>query len=276
MYFILTYLPLMLQLLVFMTPINFNNHLNLYVFYNLAGIAGYLLIVNEYYLLQRKTSYFKSAILMILVFAMRILLLLISQKILTGTFMGDVPQGIYYILFFVPVLIVLVGMLILFFVNKSKWFNKMKGKICVFLKSRYNTIENNNFKQDSKVYMNKKTLILSIYIIVILSGYLSMLFSTNSAIKDFYDVINSKMSEKTSYGELVRYKVYSFDGKTYKIKNAKVNRVFVFCNSKKGAMYVKIKYDENKNVTEGIHNVYAKWYIQKINGKWLVTDINDK
>lgn len=276
MCFILNYLPLMLQLLAFMAPISFNGHLNLYVFYNLAGIAIYLLIVNEYYLLKIKTSYFKSAMLMISVFAMRILLFLISQKILTGTFMGDVPEGVYYILFFVPVLIVIAGTLLLFFVNKSKWFNKIKRKIRDFLKSSCNLSENNDVKQGGKGFIKKKTLILSMYIIAILAGYLAMLFSTDSVIKDFYNVTSSKMSEKTSYGELVKYKVYSFDGGTYKMKSAKVNRVFVFCNSKKGAMYVKIKYDVNKNATESIHDVYAKWYIQNVNGKWLVTDIDEK
>lgn len=118
MYYALNYFPLMLQVLIFIIPINFNKHLALYVFMNLFMIPIYLLIVNQWYFRKEILLYSKSILFMISVIIINILMFMIVHKIKYGTFIGDVPEGIYYIMVFVPVAIILIGTLILYFVNK--------------------------------------------------------------------------------------------------------------------------------------------------------------
>ena len=126
--------------------------------------------------------------------------------------------------------------------------------------------------------MNKKLIIL--YVLIFIIGfYLSILFTTNSVINDFYNIVNNNMTKNIPYGELERYQIPSFDDMTYKKTEAKISRVFVFHNFKKGIMYVKysyIAYDVNGEVITGSTNVYSKWYLEKENGRWIVVDIEEK
>ena len=127
------------------------------------------------------------------------------------------------------------------------------------------------------INMYKKLLIL--FLLIILGSYSAMLFTTNSVINDFYDVVNNDLDESNSYGELERYKVPSFASVTYKETNSKIRRIFVLHNSNKGVMYVKysyIMYDVTGDVITGSTNIFSKWYLKKSGNRWLVTDIDEK
>ena len=125
--------------------------------------------------------------------------------------------------------------------------------------------------------MKKKIVLLCVLILVAI--YFLMLYNTNSVIKDFYSVVNNKMKEDISYGDLEIYKIPSFRGMKYKYTDAKIKRVFVLHNFRRGVMYIKytyIAYDENDVLITGSSEVDSKWYIQKINGRWIVTDIEER
>lgn len=56
-----------------------------------------------------KVFYVQSLIYMVLILFIRVLIFLIMHKIQTGKFIGDIPTELIYILFFIPVAIVIIG-----------------------------------------------------------------------------------------------------------------------------------------------------------------------
>lgn len=126
--------------------------------------------------------------------------------------------------------------------------------------------------------MKKK--LVALFILILIAGYyLAMLCSTNSVIKDFYNVVNNNMDENILYEELKRYKVPLFENITHRNTDTKINRIFVIHNFKKGVMYVKysyIMYDINGKTISGSSNVYSKWSIKKIGRRWTVVDVEEK
>ena len=44
--------------------------------------------------------------------------ILVTHKIQTGYYIGDVPEGIYYLLIGIPIVIIVIGMGIVYFIRK--------------------------------------------------------------------------------------------------------------------------------------------------------------
>ncbi len=63
-------------------------------------------------------SYTKSIICMLSVIVFNVLCFIITHKIQTGYFIGDVPEGIYFLMAGIPVLIIIVGVGIIFLMKK--------------------------------------------------------------------------------------------------------------------------------------------------------------
>ncbi len=102
MYYILNYFPLVIQALIFAIPAAINSNFALFAIYNLLLIPVYLISINIHYLHKKQLSYLRSIAFMI------------SHKLKTGYFIGDVPEQIYYLLFVVPAFIILLGVLIVY------------------------------------------------------------------------------------------------------------------------------------------------------------------
>ena len=77
----------------------------------------YLLCINFNYINKKSITYALSVISMVSVIVARVVITIIFHKIKWGTFIGDVPEGIYYLLIFVPLIIVLIGISIFYFVK---------------------------------------------------------------------------------------------------------------------------------------------------------------
>lgn len=121
MYWILNFIPILAQMYICITAIfahiNYNFDVTLYALLNLLGIPIYLLIINIVYLTHKSISYTSSIICMLATILLNVLVLLVGHKIKYGVFIGDVPEGIYYLLIIVPLIIVLIGIVIFYFVK---------------------------------------------------------------------------------------------------------------------------------------------------------------
>ena len=120
-YWILNFFPVLVQMYICITAIfahiNYNFDATLYASLNLIGIPIYLLIINIVYLVHKSISYTSSIICMLATILLNVLVLLVGHKIKYGVFIGDVPEGIYYVLIIIPSIIVLIGIVIFYFVN---------------------------------------------------------------------------------------------------------------------------------------------------------------
>lgn len=120
-YWILNFIPVLAQMYICITAIfahiNYNFDVTLYALLNLLGIPIYLLIINIVYLVHKSISYTSSIICMLATIILNVLVLLVGHKIKYGVFVGDVPEGIYYVLIIIPSIIVLIGIVIFYFVK---------------------------------------------------------------------------------------------------------------------------------------------------------------
>lgn len=116
MYYLLNYAPSILYIVVSMlsTKINFGVFAIIYLF----AQPLYLLIVNIPFIYKKSISYVASIICMLSVIIFNVLYTIIIHKIQTGYFIGDVPEGIYYLMTGVPALLIIVGMGIIFLIKK--------------------------------------------------------------------------------------------------------------------------------------------------------------
>lgn len=121
MYWVLNFIPILVQMYIYITAIfthiNYDFNFATYALLNLLGIPIYLLIINIVYLMRKSISYRSSIICMLATILLNVLVLLISHKIKYGVFIGDVPEGIYYVLIIIPSIIVLIGIVIFYFVK---------------------------------------------------------------------------------------------------------------------------------------------------------------
>lgn len=78
----------------------------------------YLLIVNMPFVYKKSISYVVSIICMLSVIMFNVLYTMLVHKIQTGYFIGDVPEGLYYLMAGIPTLITIVGVGIMFFIKK--------------------------------------------------------------------------------------------------------------------------------------------------------------
>jgi len=124
MYLILNYLPVLAQLFICGTAVfaNFNYNIDfvLYAFLNLFGMPIYLLLINIFCIIRKNISYKLSIICMLTAILLNVLILLISHKITYGVFLGDIPEGIIYLLIIIPSVVVLIGIIFFIFVKRFR------------------------------------------------------------------------------------------------------------------------------------------------------------
>lgn len=124
MYYLLNYLPMLIQMtLVFIHHRNglvFNNDLKLlYIVFLLFATPLYVLLTYRYFRAKKCISLAKDIVFMISVVAFNTFSFMLSNKIKTGYFIGDVPEQIYYLLFGIPATIIVLGALVMYFRHKK-------------------------------------------------------------------------------------------------------------------------------------------------------------
>ena len=112
MYYLLNYAPSILYIIVsmFSIKINFGVFAIIYLF----AQPLYLLIVNILFIYKKSMSYVVSILCMLLVIVFNVLYTMLYNKIQYGYFIGDVPEGIYYLMIGIPTSIIIIGMGIVF------------------------------------------------------------------------------------------------------------------------------------------------------------------
>ena len=119
MYYLLNYIPSIVYIVMFMLPKPITLDAVVYITIYLFIQPLYLLAVNIYFIYQKSISYVVSIICMVSVVIFHILPIMIYNKIKTGYFTGDVPEGVYYLLFFIPFSIIIVGITIAYFIIRK-------------------------------------------------------------------------------------------------------------------------------------------------------------
>ena len=120
MYWMLICLPLIIEVIggvySLHNPIVANRLIWIWV---LIGRPSYLLLVNYLYIKQQKITYIIGLLSVICIICLSVGVILLSHKIKYGVFIGDVPEGIYYLLIGIPTIIILIGMGIIYFLRKK-------------------------------------------------------------------------------------------------------------------------------------------------------------
>ncbi len=78
----------------------------------LIGRQIYLLCINLYYVCKGRVSYIRSMVSMVGIIVLSVGLMLGFHKMQYGTFMGDVPGGVYCLLIIIPSIVVFAGVAI--------------------------------------------------------------------------------------------------------------------------------------------------------------------
>lgn len=120
-----------------------------------------------------------------------------------------------------------------------------------------------------------------VFIIILSVIYILMLHETDCVVEDFVNCIAGNVTQKdVESSELYRYynrsELYD-DG--VRSATANVKRIFVWHNFRHGVMFVKYDceaFDDAGNHIYSSSNVNARWNIKKINGHWIVTDVDEK
>jgi hypothetical protein len=119
--------------------------------------------------------------------------------------------------------------------------------------------------------------ILIAVIILICLIYICMLYSTRTVIDDFEACVSGKeILNDVRNSEF--YDMYYRAG-AVSAENVKVTTPLALHNFNKGVMYVKYTYeafDEDGSPVAGSYKVPSKWYIEKQNGRWIVTKIDER
>ena len=143
MYFILNYLPVLIQALIVTIPLNLG--FISYPMISLFVFPIYLLYINISKLNKQKSSVLVCLINMILVAALNTGVFPIWHKILYGSFMGDIPEDLLYIQFFVPTAIIIIGILIFCYVksvqsgtNEISYRYDASGNSCIWIRQGKN------------------------------------------------------------------------------------------------------------------------------------------
>ena len=127
----------------------------------------------------------------------------------------------------------------------------------------------------------KKAILLCMAVIFFVLIYLIMLYDTQEILYDFNNCIaDNVLSESMKETELYRfYNRNELYDNLIVSANTKVRRIFVLHNFNKGMMLVNYDceaFDAEGNSLYSSSNVYARWYIEKKNGKWLVVDVKEQ
>lgn len=126
-----------------------------------------------------------------------------------------------------------------------------------------------------------KKIIIVIITTIFIGIYAVSVCDTNSVIIDFENCIkDTVLSNDVKDSEL--YKFYCRTD-TYHENvsdaNVKVRRLITLHNFKRGVMIVNYDceaFNDNHKHIYGSSNVYAKWEIEKKNGRWIVVDIKEQ
>ena len=116
MYYLLNYAPSILYIVVSMMSIKID--FGVFAIIYLFAQPLYLLIVNVPFIYKKSISHVVSIIYMVSVIMLNVLYTMLVHKIQTGYFIGDVPEGLYYLMAGIPTLITIVGVGIMFFIKK--------------------------------------------------------------------------------------------------------------------------------------------------------------
>ena len=84
----------------------------------LLGRQIYLLLINYIYIIRYAVTYVTGLLSAICIICLNVGGILILHKIEYGVFIGDVPEGIYYLLIGIPTVIIVIGMGIMYFIRK--------------------------------------------------------------------------------------------------------------------------------------------------------------
>ena len=125
----------------------------------------------------------------------------------------------------------------------------------------------------------KKTLSIMFITIGIAIIYLVinnvMIKSVENVKVDFINVVCDKKEEGLDYGKLLRYD-HSEDFEIRAVDNLNLEIKSVFHNSKEGYMNVVYSFEINEGSHgTGAYNINSKWYIKKVNNRWIVYDIDE-
>lgn len=119
MYWMLICLPLIIEVIVGIyslhVPVVVNGLIWIWV---LLGRQSYFLLINYVYIKQQKITYIIGLLSVICIICLSVGTILLLHKIKYGVFIGDVPEGIYYLLIGIPTMIILIGMAIMYFFRK--------------------------------------------------------------------------------------------------------------------------------------------------------------
>lgn len=116
MYYLLNYVPCILYIIDSIA--RFKIDVGVFAIIYLFAQPLYLLTVNIPFICKKSVSYVGSIICMFSVIVFNVLYTMLVNKILTGYFIGDAPEAIYYLMVGVPALIIIVGLGIVFFIKK--------------------------------------------------------------------------------------------------------------------------------------------------------------
>ncbi len=117
-YCLLNYIPSLVELLVLSVPIKVN--IVVAIIYSLIIVPVYLLLVNTLYIIKHELSCGKSIIFMLSTVVINIAMFVITHKAQTGYFIGDIPEGIFYLWGGIPSVIIFVGILITYYIRVKK------------------------------------------------------------------------------------------------------------------------------------------------------------
>ncbi len=124
MYYVLNYIPSIIQTIIFFVYFQFgfvfdSQTRKIYLICLLLATPIYLVIINAIYWTKRNISYTRSILCMLSVIVFNVLCFIITHKIQTGYFIGDVPIELYYSMIGIPSAIIIVGMVIIFLIKKQ-------------------------------------------------------------------------------------------------------------------------------------------------------------
>ena len=102
-----------------------------------------------------------------------------------------------------------------------------------------------------------------------------MIKSVENVKTDFFNVVCGKKEDGVDYGLLSRYD-HSKDFEIKSVDDLNLEIDSVFHNSEEGYMNVVYSFDINKGSHgTGAYNINSKWYIKKVNNRWIVYDIDE-
>ena len=126
--------------------------------------------------------------------------------------------------------------------------------------------------------MKKLYVIIVVIVLILTFVYILMYRDTDSLEIDFHNIVCNQKNNNVNYGALNRYD-YAQHYNIKDVSGLKLRRNFVWHDFNRGCIYVQYSFNISYNdsdVSPGAHKVHSKWYIEKQNGRWVVTDIDER